>query len=71
MTIKDNIAELNMYKSNHTIQMTREILIMLQICHNKTGEINPKKIAHLIEAYVRKCRNNKKKTSSAKITKPT
>lgn len=51
--------------------MTREILIMLQICHNKTGEINPKKIAHLIEAYVRKCRNNKKKTSSAKITKPT
>ncbi|EFN60820.1 RING and PHD-finger domain-containing protein KIAA1542 [Camponotus floridanus] len=42
-----------------------------KICHNKTGEINPKKIAHLIEAYVRKCRNNKKKTSSAKITKPT
>ncbi|EFN80079.1 RING and PHD-finger domain-containing protein KIAA1542 [Harpegnathos saltator] len=41
-----------------------------KICHNKTGEINPKKIAHLIEAYVRKCRNNKKKTSSAKISKP-
>lgn len=45
--------------------------MQLQICHNKTGEINPKKIAHLIEAYVKKCRNNKKKTSSApKITKP-
>ncbi|EZA62404.1 PHD and RING finger domain-containing protein [Ooceraea biroi] len=45
-----------------------------KICHNKTGEINPKKIAHLIEAYVRKCRNNKKKTtttsSTSKITKP-
>ncbi|XP_015440228.1 PREDICTED: serine/arginine repetitive matrix protein 2 isoform X2 [Dufourea novaeangliae] len=45
-----------------------------KICHNKTGEINPKKIAHLIEAYVRKCRNSKKKTtesSSAKASKPT
>ncbi|XP_076637305.1 PHD and ring finger domains 1 [Colletes latitarsis] len=44
-----------------------------KICHNKTGEINPKKIAHLIEAYVRKCRNSKKKTSessSAKASKP-
>ncbi|XP_071569924.1 PHD and ring finger domains 1 [Temnothorax nylanderi] len=41
-----------------------------KICHNKTGEINPKKIAHLIEAYVKKCRNNKKKTSAPKITKP-
>ncbi|XP_053986194.1 uncharacterized protein LOC128880293 [Hylaeus volcanicus] len=44
-----------------------------KICHNKTGEINPKKIAHLIEAYVRKCRNIKKKTSessSAKASKP-
>nr|XP_003700397.2 PREDICTED: uncharacterized protein LOC100882431 isoform X1 [Megachile rotundata] len=45
-----------------------------KICHNKTGEINPKKIAHLIEAYVRKCRNSKKKTtesSSTKASKPT
>nr|XP_033321309.1 serine/arginine repetitive matrix protein 2 isoform X1 [Megalopta genalis]XP_033321310.1 serine/arginine repetitive matrix protein 2 isoform X1 [Megalopta genalis] len=44
-----------------------------KICHNKTGEINPKKIAHLIEAYVRKCRNSKKKTtesSSTKASKP-
>ena len=44
-----------------------------KICHNKTGEINPKKIAHLIEAYVRKCRSSKKKTtdsSSAKASKP-
>ncbi|XP_063995960.1 uncharacterized protein LOC135173177 [Diachasmimorpha longicaudata] len=32
-----------------------------KICHNKTGEINPKKIAQLVEAYVRKCRSNKKK----------
>lgn len=44
-----------------------------KICHNKTGEINPKKIAHLIEAYVKKCRNSKKKTiesSSTKVSKP-
>ncbi|XP_068981259.1 uncharacterized protein [Bombus flavifrons] len=44
-----------------------------KICHNKTGEINPKKIAHLIEAYVRKCRSSKKKnteSSSVKASKP-
>ncbi|XP_017883557.1 serine/arginine repetitive matrix protein 2-like isoform X2 [Ceratina calcarata] len=44
-----------------------------KICHNKTGEINPKKIAHLIEAYVKKCRSSKKKpteSSSAKAPKP-
>ncbi|XP_014483609.1 PREDICTED: uncharacterized protein LOC106749063 [Dinoponera quadriceps] len=39
-----------------------------KICHNKTGEINPKKIAQLVEAYVRKCRNNRKKTAS--VNKP-
>ncbi|XP_046746596.1 uncharacterized protein LOC124411499 isoform X2 [Diprion similis] len=33
-----------------------------KICHNKTGEINPKKIGQLVEAYVKKCRMNKKKS---------
>ncbi|XP_046483809.2 PHD and ring finger domains 1 isoform X2 [Neodiprion pinetum] len=33
-----------------------------KICHNKTGEINPKKIGLLVEAYVKKCRMNKKKS---------
>lgn len=45
-----------------------------KICHNKTGEINPKKIAHLIEAYVKKLRNSKKQkvslTSTSKASKP-
>ncbi|XP_014221577.1 serine/arginine repetitive matrix protein 2 [Trichogramma pretiosum] len=36
-----------------------------KICHNKTGEINPKKIAALIEAYVKKARAKKKLGSSA------
>ncbi|KAK0085225.1 hypothetical protein PV325_005560 [Microctonus aethiopoides] len=35
-----------------------------KICHNRTGEINPKKIAQLIEAYVKRCRNNKRKGAS-------
>ncbi|KOX75957.1 PHD and RING finger domain-containing protein 1 [Melipona quadrifasciata] len=50
-----------------------EMQVKDKICHNKTGEINPKKIAHLIEAYVRKCRSSKKKTtesSSVKASKP-
>ncbi|XP_066599342.1 protein split ends isoform X2 [Prorops nasuta] len=41
-----------------------------KICHNKSGEINPKKIAHLIEAYVKKCRNSKKKPTTTTL-KPT
>lgn len=31
-----------------------------KICHNRSGEINPKKIQNLIEAYVRKSRQHKK-----------
>ncbi|KAF5290719.1 hypothetical protein FQA39_LY14638 [Lamprigera yunnana] len=38
-----------------------------KICHNKTGEINPKKIQHLVEAYVKKVRHGKKVTSSSSI----
>ncbi|XP_033215800.1 uncharacterized protein LOC117172115 isoform X3 [Belonocnema kinseyi] len=42
-----------------------------KICHNRSGEINPKKIGALIEAYVKKCRSNKKKTTtSSKVMKP-
>ncbi|CAD6221277.1 GSCOCG00005124001-RA-CDS [Cotesia congregata] len=33
-----------------------------KICHNKSGEINPKKIAQLVEAYVKRCRSNKRKS---------
>ncbi|XP_018328238.1 PHD and RING finger domain-containing protein 1 isoform X2 [Agrilus planipennis] len=38
-----------------------------KICHNKSGEINPKKIQALIEAYVRKVRHSKKVTSSSSV----
>lgn len=38
-----------------------------QICHSKSGEINPKKIQNLIEAYVKKLRHSKKVTSSSSI----
>lgn len=40
---------------------------LLQICHNKTGEINPTKIKNLIEAYVKKVRHSKKVTSSSSV----
>lgn len=33
---------------------------ILQICHNKTGEINPAKIQSLVEAYVKKFRKKHK-----------
>jgi hypothetical protein len=36
-----------------------------QICHNKSGEINPIKIQHLVEAYVKKFRYAKKKAAGA------
>lgn len=38
-----------------------------KICHNRSGEINPKKIQHLIEAYVKKIRHSKKVTSSSSV----
>ena len=36
-------------------------LSVLQICHNKSGDINPSKIQGLVEAYVKKIRHAKKK----------
>ncbi|KAK4882675.1 hypothetical protein RN001_005994 [Aquatica leii] len=38
-----------------------------KICHNKSGEINPKKIQHLVEAYVKRIRHSKKVTSSSSV----
>ncbi|KAF5298966.1 hypothetical protein FQR65_LT09515 [Abscondita terminalis] len=38
-----------------------------KICHNKSGEINPKKIQRLVEAYVKRIRHSKKVTSSSSI----
>ena len=39
--------------------------ILLQICHNKSGEINPIKIGCLVEAYVKKYRYAAKKKALA------
>ena len=39
-------------------------LFFLQICHNKSGEINPYKIKELVEAYVKKFRHSRKKDGS-------
>lgn len=35
-------------------------MFFLQICHSKSGDINPVKIKGLIEAYVDKCRKMRK-----------
>lgn len=35
-----------------------------QICHNRTGEINPLKIQSLIEAYVKRIRRKSKSSNS-------
>lgn len=37
--------------------------IVLQICHSRSGEINPHKIKNLIDAYVKKFRAKHKKLS--------
>lgn len=41
------------------------LIFCVQICHNPTGEINPKKIKNLIEAYVRKFRYRRKNAATA------
>jgi hypothetical protein len=41
------------------------VYLFLQICHNKSGEINPIKISCLVEAYVKKYRYAKKKNATA------
>lgn len=47
-----------------------KFVVVLQICHSKSGEINPKKIQNLIEAYVKKLRHSKKVTSSSSSINP-
>lgn len=46
------------------------IFMNFQICHNKSGEINPTKIKNLVEAYVKKIRHSKKVTSSSSVNNP-
>lgn len=45
-------------------------IFFLQICHSRSGEINPSKIQSLIEAYVRKFRHAKKKGTNSAAPKP-
>jgi hypothetical protein len=51
----------------HSVQCAESVCIyfFLQICHNKSGEINPIKISSLVEAYVKKYRYAKKKNAIA------
>jgi PHD and RING finger domain-containing protein 1 len=35
----------------------RVIVLFLQICHSKSGQINPVKVANLVKAYVDKYRH--------------
>lgn len=44
--------------------------IFTQICHNKSGDINPSKIQSLVEAYVKKIRHSKKKKPSNTLPLP-
>jgi F0F1-type ATP synthase membrane subunit a len=39
-----------------------------QVCHSRTGEINPKKIQILVEAYVKKVRKLRKQPAPATKT---
>lgn len=36
-------------------------LILKQICHSRSGEINPSKITKLVEAYIKHLRHKRKK----------
>ena len=44
-----------------TVQIYLYHIIFFQICHSKYGEINPTKIAKLVNGYVRKFQHIKKK----------
>ncbi|GLV43661.1 uncharacterized protein CBL_07012 [Carabus blaptoides fortunei] len=59
------------YNKKHvTKEQYKDILrrAVPKICHNRSGEINPKKIQNLIEAYVKKARHAKKVSTSATTT---
>lgn len=58
----------NTYKPGKTMKKILELwLFRFQICHNRTGEINPKKIKKLIEAYVAKFRQKRKLQQSSNV----
>lgn len=42
----------------------------MQVCHNKSGEINPVKIKALVEGYIRKVKYQRKKPSGQHRYKP-
>ena len=46
-------------------QLTFNSIALFQVCHNRTGEINPKKIHKLVEAYVKKFRIRRKQINPA------
>lgn len=46
-------------------------LIFLQVCHNKSGEINPIKIRDLVQGYIKKVKYYRKKQTGAADPLPT
>lgn len=55
------VPKVSAQKYLNTVNQTHfNYFLFLQICHNRTGEINPKKIQKLIEAYVKKFRHRRK-----------
>ncbi|XP_046668844.1 uncharacterized protein LOC124359827 isoform X1 [Homalodisca vitripennis] len=62
LVLKPHYAKKHINKEDYKEILRRAVP---KICHNKSGEINPIKIQFLIEAYVKKFRYAKKKTSGA------
>ena len=49
--------------------LTFEHSFCLQICHNKSGEINPVKVKTLVECYIKKIKHSRKKADKKKSSK--
>ncbi|XP_054270234.1 PHD and RING finger domain-containing protein 1-like isoform X2 [Macrosteles quadrilineatus] len=60
LVLKPHYAKKHVNKEEYKEILRRSVP---KICHNKSGEINPIKIQHLVEAYVKKFRYAKKKAS--------
>lgn len=48
---------------------TEHIISFFQICHNKSGEINPVKVKTLVDCYIKKIKHSRKKSDKKKSSK--
>ncbi|XP_063218187.1 PHD and RING finger domain-containing protein 1-like isoform X2 [Bacillus rossius redtenbacheri] len=67
MSLKPHYTKKHITKEEYKDILRRSVP---KICHNKSGEINPVKIATLVEAYVKKYRYQKKKTGAGGASLP-